>query len=157
MHNFSTLACLIAVFFCGCASRDAAPPSVSQEPLPIHGERIVRMADGRTIVATTYSSSRAWVEHHCATNSIPEADRIFIARLVSPRFAGVIQYHPGITIHEIVASTPLNDSTRTIEIYRSRTPTVGHCISLVLEEARDYQVEPNDLVCLYDTDIVIHR
>ena len=66
----------------------------------------------------SYEATRRWVEGHCATNTTPKEDRIFVGRWIAPQYAGIVPYHKGITLREVIDQTPFKGTTVHVRIYR---------------------------------------
>lgn len=61
-----------------------------------------------------YPWCRDWIEKHCATNTIPKEERIFIGHDGSPQYGRTLHFHKGIGLREIVDQTPFKKTTVTI-------------------------------------------
>ena len=84
-----------------------------------------------------YFFCRGWVERECATNTIPQGDRLFVGSFITkPYFATIIRFHEGLTLRQIIDQTPLKrktvlacvmwpDKTTTMPFTRSFDVTVG--------------------------------
>jgi hypothetical protein len=109
-----------------------------------------------------YNSGRKWVEDRCAANTIPQDERIFVFRWVAAKYAGIMRFHEGISLREIVDQTPLKGKVLQIivmrtEPLRSGQYTTRHCISRVGPfERPDYKLKRQDLIWLLDQDQVIN-
>jgi hypothetical protein len=66
----------------------------------------------------SYEATRLWVESRCATNTIPKEDRLFVGRWIAPQYAGIISYHKGVTLREVIDQTPFKGTAVHIRIYR---------------------------------------
>ena len=73
-----------------------------------------------------YDSARTWVEKQCATNTIPEVERMFVFRWVPPKYAAIIRFHQGITLREVIDQTPMKGKTVFVEVMRTQPLKSGH-------------------------------
>jgi len=107
-----------------------------------------------------YFSCRKWVEQECVTNTIPQDERLFVGRMTSPRFARIVHFRPGISLHEIIDQTPLKgkvvlvcvmrpDQTKASKFTRHTYIKVGP------SDTPDFVVKSLDVIWLYDDGPII--
>jgi hypothetical protein len=95
-----------------------------------------------------YSPSRDWVEKHCATNTVPKDERIFLGHNYSGDYTSIILYHNGISLREIVDETPFKD--KTVYVIVMRPKSTSNDIAIKPTEKIKFEVKPLDVVWIYD-------
>jgi hypothetical protein len=103
-----------------------------------------------------YSSSRKWVEQRCATNTIAQDDRVFVGRIWTPQYAGILRFHKGMTLREIIDQTPFKGKTVQVLVLRAQTRFSDHYITIGPQEKPDYEIKPLDMIWLYDPGPIIN-
>jgi hypothetical protein len=102
-----------------------------------------------------YFSSRKWVEERCITNSTSKDERVFVGRLVPKEYAGVIHFHKGITLREIIDQTPFNKTAVMISVLRADRRTSPNVFRVAASEKPDYEVKNMDMIWLYKDGPII--
>ncbi len=95
-----------------------------------------------------YSPDRDWVEKHCTTNTVPQDERIFLGHNYSSDYAGIIRYHKGISLREIVDRTPFKGKTVSVIVMRPKWMSETFVIKPT--ENVEFEVKPLDVVWIYD-------
>jgi hypothetical protein len=110
-----------------------------------------------------YFSSRKWIEQQCATNTTLPEQRLFVGRMHSPTYAAIVQFRKGITIREIIDTTPLKGKVVQVcvmwphKILKSGSSFTRHrYITVRPSDAPDYEVKSLDVIWLYDEGIIVH-
>lgn len=102
-----------------------------------------------------YPEAREWVEKRCATNAIPKAERLFVGYAndsAKPHeFAGIVRFHQGITLREIVDQTPFRKSAVTIQVMHER-PRDGEprFVKVKPSENPDFEVRRLDVLWILE-------
>jgi hypothetical protein len=110
-----------------------------------------------------YDSGRKWVEGQCISNTIPQDERIFVFRWVAPRYAGIIRFHEGIGLREIIDQTPLKGKVLQVVVMRTEPLKSGHyttrhSISRVGPSERPaYKLKRQDVIWLLDEGPLISK
>jgi len=102
-----------------------------------------------------YSSSRKWVEEQCRTNSTPKDERVFVGRVVPKKYAGVIRFHTGITLREIIDQTPFKATAVMVCVLRADRRASPKVFRVTASEKPDYEVKNMDMIWLYEDGPVI--
>jgi hypothetical protein len=107
-----------------------------------------------------YSGSRAQVEQHCPTSSVPKGERLFLAvQTVSPpeiRY-DIVRYQDGVSLRAIIGQSAFSNSSVSATIIRSPDPMSGKPIKgLQLQYVYDGVVKPEDkpVVVLKPLDMI---
>ena len=95
-----------------------------------------------------YSPTRDWVEKHCATNTVPQDERIFLCHNSSDNYANIVRYHKGIDLREIIDETPFKDKTVCLIVMRPEGAI--HQIIIKPAEKIEFEIKPLDVVLIYD-------
>ena len=103
----------------------------------------------------SYSGSRKWVEERCVTNTTPKDERIFVGRVVPHEYAGIIHYHKGITLREIVDQTPFKGTTVVVCVLRPKVDPATNIIKIKPTEKPAFVVNDSDMIWIYDDGPVI--
>jgi hypothetical protein len=93
-----------------------------------------------------YTTARECVEKHCATNAIPKPERLFIVSNRSaqrPEFAGIIRFHQGIKLREILVQTPFTNAIVTIMVMNERQ---NRSITVKPSDNPELEVRPLDVL-----------
>ncbi len=96
-----------------------------------------------------YFSSRKWVEERCLSNATPKDERIFVGRLDPQEYAGILRYHKGITLSEIIAQTPAKGSTVVLCILRPKVDPEWKLITVKPTEKPNFVVNAQDMIWIY--------
>ena len=102
-----------------------------------------------------YFSSRKWVEERCVTNTTPKDERLFVGRVVPHECAGIIHYHKGITLREIVDQTPFKGTTVVVCVLRPKINPATNIIKIKPSEKPTFVVNDLDMIWIYDDGPVI--
>jgi hypothetical protein len=106
--------------------------------------------------APEYSSSRKWVEQRCATNTAPQAERVFVGRIWEPQYAGVLRFQKGMTLRELIDQTPFKGKTVQVLVLRPGTPIRHHrYITVGPSEKPKFEIKPLDMIWFYDPGLII--
>ena len=97
-----------------------------------------------------YFSSRKWVEQRCVTNTTPKDERLFVGRVVPHEYAGIIHYHQGITLRDIVDQTPFKGTTVVVCILRPHVDPVTNIIKVEPTDKPTFEVKALDMIWIYD-------
>ena len=102
-----------------------------------------------------YFGCRKWIEQQCAADTTPQDERLFVGRMVSPRYAGIIRFHKGITLREIIDGTPLKGKTVLICVMWPDSTKMGpftrHAyIKVEPSDKPNYELKPLDVILLKD-------
>ena len=99
-----------------------------------------------------YSWCRDWVEKHCATNTVPKEERIFIGHDSSPQYARTLRFHQGIKLREIVEQTPFKKATVILWVMhqhpKEREPS-GEFVTVKPSDTPDFEVRPMDVLWIW--------
>ncbi len=101
-----------------------------------------------------YDQSRHWVEKQCATNTVPEDERIFVLRWFDPRYAAIVRFHKGITLREIIDQSPVKGKVLEVDVWRTEPFKNGHN---TLEYT--FRIRPSDMpkFKLRSQDVILLR
>lgn len=97
-----------------------------------------------------YFSSRKWVEDRCVTNTTPKDERLFLARVVPQEYAGIVQYHKGITLREIIDQTPFKGTTVYAVVLRPHVDPSANMILVKPTDQPKFEIRSLDMIWLYD-------
>src|ERR1035437_3581037 len=103
-----------------------------------------------------YSSSRKWVEQHSATNAIPQDERVFVGRIWTPQYAGILRFHKGMTLRDVIDETPFKGKPVQVLVLRAGTRFSEHYITVGPSEKQNYEIKPLDMIWLYDPGPIIN-
>jgi hypothetical protein len=113
---------------------------------------------------------RDWVEAHCVTNTVPEADQIFIGHGMpneitrTPAYANIIRYHKGVSLREIIDQTPFKDAEVLVIVMRpGPTPKYdpqhpeagGFSVHLKPSDKPKSEIKPLDMIWIIDGTFII--
>ena len=99
-----------------------------------------------------YPWCRGWIEKHCAANTIPKEERIFIGHDDSPQFARTIHFHKGIGLRGIVDQTPFKKTTVTIWVMHQHPKEgelPGEFITVKPSDKPEFEVRPLDVLWIW--------
>ncbi len=115
------------------------------------------MLAGASVYAMSpeYYSSRKWVEQRCSTNTTPREERIFVGRVVPKEYAGIIRFHKGITLREIIDQTPFKGTAVMVCVLRAEWRMPGHVFRVTAKEKPDYEIKDLDMIWLFEDGPVI--
>jgi hypothetical protein len=97
-----------------------------------------------------YLSSRKWVKDRCSTDTTPKDERIFVGRMVPKKYAGIIHFHKGITLREIIDQTPFKGTAVMVCVLRGDRRTLPNVSRVAPSEKPDYEVKNMDMIWLYE-------
>ena len=103
-----------------------------------------------------YSSSRRWVEQRCQTNTIPQDERVFVGRVWTPQYAGILHFHKGMTLREVIDQTPFKGKTVQVLVLRAESRFSERYITVGPSEKPSYEVKALDMIWLYDPGPIIN-
>jgi hypothetical protein len=99
-----------------------------------------------------YPWCRDWIEKHCATNTVPKEERIFIGHDDSPQYARTIHFHQGIKLREIIDQTPFKKTTVIIWVMHQNPKEgepSGQFITVKPLEKPEFEVSPLDVLWIW--------
>ncbi len=107
-----------------------------------------------------YDSARKWVEKQCATNTIPENERMFVFRWVSPRYAAIVRFHEGITLREIIDQTPRKGKMVYAVVMRTEPLKAGHYttrrgVKVGPKDKPRFELKRQDVIWLLDDEVIV--
>jgi len=102
-----------------------------------------------------YYSSRNWVEQRCATNTTPQAERIFVGRIWEPQYAGILRFGRGMTLREVIDQTPFKGKTVQVLVLRPGRRISHDYITVGPSDKPKIQLEPLDMIWLYDPGPIV--
>jgi hypothetical protein len=103
-----------------------------------------------------YSSSRKWVEQRCTTNTVAQDERVFVGRIWSPQYAGVLGFHTGMTLREVIDQTPFKGETVQVLVLRPETRFSDHYMTIGPREKPNYEIKALDMIWLYDPGPIVN-
>jgi hypothetical protein len=95
-----------------------------------------------------YLPMRDFVEKHCATNTVPKDERIFVGHAYSADYTSIIRFHKSISLHEIVDQTPFKD--KTVYVLVMRPGGMSEDIAVKPSETPKFDLKPLDVIWIYD-------
>jgi hypothetical protein len=112
---------------------------------------------GASLYATPpeYYSSRTWVEERCSTNTTPKDERIFVGRVVPKEYAGIIRFHNGMTLREVVDQTPFKGTAVMVYVLRGGRTEIGTPFRVAPADRPDYEIRSLDMIWLYEDGPVV--
>jgi hypothetical protein len=103
-----------------------------------------------------YVGFRKWVEERCETNATPKEDRLFVGRFDHPTYAGILRFHDGMTIREVIDQSPLKGRTVLVLVLRPTDRPFHHMWFTVWPSDRPhYELKRLDVIWLYDDGPII--
>ena len=147
MRSIAVVAVVIVLGEVGCA-RHREQSSAVVMPRPV-----VKFLPA----VSRYTSLRSFIETACPMSEVTPGERLFICSEGYPRYTKIIRFHEGITIPEIVATTPLMSSTKLVSVYKRRLPNTDWSFSPDLIDVSQLEIEPEDVFVLERSEIHIDR
>jgi hypothetical protein len=103
----------------------------------------------------TYSGCREAVEQQCATNTIPQDERIFV-RVMPTKEAIIVRFHKGTSLREIIDQTSFRGKTAWVSVLRPDHPILDYRNRVGRKEKPKDDVKPLDLIVINDNGEIIN-
>src|SRR5215510_5033384 len=102
-----------------------------------------------------YFSSRKWVEQECGTDTRPKGKCTYVGRVVPRKYAAVFHFYKQMTLRDVIDQTPFKGTAVMVQVLRAESRTSSYVFRVGPSEKPKYRVKSQDMIWLYEDDIVV--